>query len=412
MAGGVIALLFTLLHVWFALGCIENGTFRSIGDVVTVYRNWAINAVHGSIVGIDSPFVYPLAALVPILLALVGGTDPLGYAIAWMVLVWVADLAGLLFLLRKRDVAGVLGAAVWTIFLLCAGPISVGRIDSFTMPLLICGLVIAAARPAIASFLVTLAAWIKVWPAALVAVLVVRFPRAWRSIAAAAIGVSTLVAIIALVCGGLGQILSFLTAQNSRGIQVESPVATFFLWARHAGAPIDVHYDLDILTYQVHGPRTDLASSIMNPLLVLAMLTALVLGMIASRRGIWRSDSLAWLCLAVVAGLIAFNKVGSPQYVLWLAGPLVAGVMASWRRWVLPGVLALVIAFLTAVVYPYAYGSLIMGEVWMLWVISIRNALYLVLYLVALWHVIPRQSHAEREGHASARRASSRNAME
>ena len=85
-----------------------------------------------------------------------------------------------------------------------------------------------------------------------------------------------------------------------------------------------------ILTYQLRGPGSVIAAAIMTPLL------AIVVGRAARRR---RSRDPARdrgpaaccppLALAITTALILFNKVGSPQFVTWLAVPIVFGLVAS-----------------------------------------------------------------------------------
>ena len=53
------------------------------------------------------------------------------------------------------------------------GPIAVARIDSFTIPIAVIGMLLLATAPKVAGMLLTIAAWIKVWPAALIAAAVV-----------------------------------------------------------------------------------------------------------------------------------------------------------------------------------------------------------------------------------------------
>ena len=70
-------------------------------------------------------------------------------------------------LTRGRAVA--VAAWWWLGFLAVLGPIALARIDSITVPIALAGMLLLATRPRIAAVLLTIAAWIKVWPAALVA---------------------------------------------------------------------------------------------------------------------------------------------------------------------------------------------------------------------------------------------------
>lgn len=89
------------------------------------------------------------------------------------------------------------------------------------------------------------------------------------------------------------------------------------------------------------------------------------------------------LALAITTALIVFNKVGSPQYVTWLAVPIVFGLVTaatgrgpSFR---MPAVLVLVIAALTQAIYPFLYRELLLLQPLPIVLLDLRNLLYLVL---------------------------------
>ena len=63
----------------------------------------------------------------------------------------------------------------------------------------------------------------------------------------------------------------------------------------------------------------------------------LLIGIRAVRRGAPVTRILPELSLALVAAFIAFNKVGSPQYVTWLAAPVVIGLVYQGRGFRTPG---------------------------------------------------------------------------
>jgi hypothetical protein len=93
----------------------------------------------------------------------------------------------------------------------------------------------------------------------------------------------------------------------------------------------------------------------------------------------------AWASLALVTALIVCNKVGSPQFEVWLIAPvLLLGAMRA-PHWWRPAVLVTLIGALTQVIYPYWYGYLLNLSEWMLWVITVRN---LALLALMVWGVV------------------------
>ncbi len=373
---------FLLVHVAIAAFNLLDRTSNPIGDIRRVYFGWAQQSLDGTVVGIDTPFVYPILALPPMLASAALGWD--AYALTWMLIAVAADACAFAVLLHAARVvaeprrARVRAAWWWIAFLALLGPIALGRIDALTVPLALAGLLLLATRPALATALLTVGAWVKVWPAALVGAALVAL-GARRRILAAAAAVSVAVVFVALALGSGANVLSFITQQTGRGLQIESPVSTPFLWLAQAGGEASIYYDRDLLTFQVRGAGVDLAGALMTPLQAIAVLLVTLLGVRAIRGGAAARDLLPVLALALVVALIAFQKVGSPQFTCWIAAPIVLGLLTRGRRFAVPAVLGLVLALLTQVVYPVLYGLLLELSPALLTVLTLRNALWFVL---------------------------------
>jgi hypothetical protein len=383
---------FVIVH--FVLGMLGlYGPGLPLGDVTLVYRFWVENGLNADIwVGIDTLWVYPIVALVPMLVAYLFGPD--FYASTWLSFVMLVDAAAFAVMMgfgRERGLARV--GWWWLGFLLLLGPVALGRIDSITVPVAIVGMLVLSTAPRLAAVLLTAATWIKVWPAALIAAAIVALRTRW-TIAITALIASAAVAITGLALGAGTNLLSFITQQAGRGLQVESPIGTIWMWDAFASRSTRsiVYYDQAILTYQVVGPGAVTAAQIMTPLLAVVTAALLVLGAVATRRGVPALELLPPLTLAITTALILFNKVGSPQFVTWLAVPIVFGLTMSLtgrgRSFRVPVVLALVIAGLTQTIYPYLYSQLLGLDFTLLLVLSARNILYLVLLIWAVAAVV------------------------
>ncbi|MDH6180506.1 hypothetical protein M2152_000688 [Microbacteriaceae bacterium SG_E_30_P1] len=353
-----------------------------LGDVTLVYKFWMEQAFqNGFWVGIDSVWVYPILAILPMIGATALGFDL--YAVTWLWIVGILNAVAFGVLIgwgRRRDRS--VAAWWWIAFLLCLGPIAVGRIDSITVPVAIVAMLVVVARPLLGGALLAVAAWIKVWPAALVLACVIALRERARVVLGAVL-VTLVVLLGAIALGGGGSVLSFVTEQTGRGLQVEAPVSTIWMWMARAEVPGSlVYYDDDILTFQVLGPGSSAAAAIMTPLMAVAVAIVALLMIRAVRAGAHPSDLLAPGSLALVTALIAFNKVGSPQFVAWFAVPIIVGLVAHasgiGRSFAVPATLAVIIAALTQLIYPYFYGWLLALDVPMLSVITARNVLYFV----------------------------------
>lgn len=378
---------FVAVHFWLGLLALFAPGFP-LGDVVIVYKQWTDQIVMNDFwVGVDAPWVYPVVAIVPMLAAFALGPDL--YASTWISIVMLLNavaFAAITGWLSSRGRASV--AWWWLGFLVLLGPIAVARIDAVTVPLAIVGVLLLATRPTAAGIVLAVATWIKVWPAALVAAVVIA-SRHRRDVVVAAVGTSAAIIAIVLLFGGGANVFSFVTEQTGRGLQAEAPVSTVWLWAAALGAPDTyVYYDLDILTYQLVGAGVQVTAAVMTPVLAVAAAGVVALGVWAVRRGARADELLAPLALALVVTLIAFNKVGSPQFISWLAVPVVLGLATrlaggapSFRT---PAILVLVVAGLTQTFYPYLYTELLSLNPVLLVVITARN---LLLFVVLGWAV-------------------------
>ena len=367
-------LAFALVHGWLAWVCLFV-PHDGMKDVSVVYRQWVEQALDGGVViGIDTAWVYPVLAIVPMLVAAVFGTTH--YVAVWVALVIVLNAVAFAFAVTS---ARIRAAWWWLAFLVVLGPIALARIDAITVSLGIVGVLLLATRPRAAGTVLAIAAWVKVWPAVLIAAAIVTM-RSRGRILFSGVVVSVIVVTVALVLGSGARVFSFITEQTGRGLQVEAPVTTFWLWAAFAGQPgAGVYFDRQIITYQVTGAGVDVAAAVMTPLLVAVVAVILVLGFRAVRGGAPAAQVLPSLVLALVVAVIAVNKVGSPQFISWIAVPIVLGVATHGASFRTPAVLALMIAGLTQVIYPYLYGSLIELNPAMLVVLTVRNILEFVL---------------------------------
>ncbi len=379
---------FILAHLWLGLVNLF-GPGLPLGDVTIVYRFWADQVFIADFwVGVHSAWVYPILAIFPMLASDAFG--PTLYASTWLSMILMLDAVAFFVLTgRKRESRNAAAAWWWIIFLLLLGPISLGRIDSVTVPFAMVGVLFIATRPLLASFILTVAMWIKVWPGAIVVAMVIVLKERWRVIASTA-SLSALIVACALLFGSGIHILSFITQQTGRGLQVESPVSTIWLWQAFGGVSgTTVYYDQHILTWQVTGNGTGMASALMTPLMALVVVAVVLIAVLALRRGAETAPLLATLVLALVAALIAFNKVGSPQFISWLAVPIVLGLVTrrgGHRRWfVVPALMGLVAAGLTQLIYPYLYGWLLALNPIMLVVLTARN---LLVFAILGWAIV------------------------
>ena len=176
------------------------------------------------------------------------------------------------------------------------------------------------------------------------------------------------------------QIADFMTQQGDRGMQLEATFSTPWVWAAVLGlADSRIADNTAINSTEVYGPGVEVMASLMQPLLLMAVLIAAVLLIRALRRGADRARLVHAGSLLLTIVLIVFNKVGSPQFMVWLGPVIAVGLVHDWRVWRTPAVLAVLIGIATFLIYPLFYTALSHNNPFMAAVLTFRNALLVVL---------------------------------
>lgn len=389
---GVVApwCAFLLVHVIVAVsGWLLPS--QPMGDVVLVYEPWSTAALSGGpIVGVTETWVYPQLALVPMLVAKILSLPLIAvmgvsgaYLIAWAVMVTVLDAIAFAVLLgRSPSRPRRLAAWFWIAALLLLGPIAMYRIDAVTVPLAVIGGLWLTRRPALAAALLTVGAWIKIWPGALLlAALVAARSRMRMLLTAAAVTAGVIVLLLAL--GADSEILGFLTEQTGRGLQIEAVAATPFLWLAVAGSA-RIEYSYDILTFQIGAPGADAVSAVLTPVMVVLVVVITIVGAVKATRGASFSRLFPPLALSLVTDLIVVNKVGSPQFQTWLIAPAVLWLVLDRARAGVPAVIVLALCALTCLVYPLNYDALLRAEILPVAMLTLRNVLLIVALVVGI----------------------------
>jgi len=381
---------FLAVHIFIAwLGWVYPS--QPMGDVVLVYEPWSAAAISGgSVVGITEPWVYPQLALLPMLCAKVLSWPLIGlvgvsgaYLIAWAMLVTAVDAVAFGVLVGRSGSSSRRAAGwFWTAALLLLGPIAMYRIDAITVPLAVIAGYWLVKRPAIAAAILTIGAWIKIWPGALLIAAVIAARTRLRMLLTAAVLSGTIVVLLFLL-GADQHLFSFLTEQTGRGVQIEAVAATPFMWMAHFGAA-SIDYSFEILTFQIGASGVEVLAALLTPLMVLVTLAIAALGVAKATRGASFHRLMPPLALALVTTLIVTNKVGSPQFQLWLIAPVIVWIIFDRTRSGAAAGLVLVLCGLTCVIYPLTYDALLRAELLPLVLLTARNVLLIVLLAVCI----------------------------
>ncbi len=360
-----------------------------MGDVYNVYDPWSAQALTGAgVVGVTEEWVYPQLALAPMILAHAFAWIS-GYIVGWAILVTLVDAVAFAVLVGAARSAGRTTAAwFWLAYTALLGPVGLYRLDGFTVPLVLIACLWLVGRPWLASILMAVATWIKVWPAAVLAAALIAVRRRGAMIGGAvAVSVLTLAAIA--FAGGAEHAFGFLAEQSARGLQVEAVVGTPYLWGALLGLDgFWVYWDPGIVAFQVTGADIDPVIAAMTPILAVVAAAVALLGGWAAARGARFAALFPPLSLALVTALIVFNKVGSPQYLTWLIPPMALGLVIDRRRWVLPATVALVAALATQLVYPLLYDGILSPALLPVAILTFRNATLVALFVWMLVRLV------------------------
>lgn len=303
-------------------------------------------------------------------------------------------------LLYRRDNA--LGTLFWILFTGVQGAILLHRFDLLPAALVAVASLYALRLPRLAGGAIGLGAAIKLWPALLIGPLLapnpLRDPGARnRFIGFAVVGFG--LAAASLVTSGWTRSASPIGWQGDRGLQIESVPATplmvlrTFTHSQRWEIRLTEFNALEVVT----GPGIGTLLTLSNYLTVASVLLTVFLS-VRLVRNVTASDhrlheAMLLAVLTVVLVTVVVNKTLSPQYVVWLGGPVAALLVVQRSDWlqrhvrVLAAAL-LVVGGLTQATYPWlAYGIMAMpqGSGPETAVLVLRNLALVCLAGYALW---------------------------
>jgi hypothetical protein len=280
------------------------------------------------------------------------------YAVLFVAMMLAIDAAFLALLFRLGGHRQTTAVTLWLAAGPMMGPLAVTRFDLVPGVLAGAAVLLLATRPRLAAVFVVLGAAIKLWPAVLLPALAAPARTRWRVVVATLVsGIAVVAATVAL--GGVDRLLSPLTWQSDRGLQIESlPALPLMVAWAFVRDPWTVEFSR-FITSQVSGPGEQLLIGLATLATAAALVLMAALWLRAWRRGsLIGAETVGWIMLTTTGLLILTNKVFSPQYLLWLSPVAIAMVAVApradtgVRRFV---VLLLSVGILTQLIYPILY---------------------------------------------------------
>jgi uncharacterized membrane protein len=330
-----------------------------------VYLHYGYAIVHdGQIPYRDFAVEYPPGALPVFALPSLAGTAQYASIFAWLMAACGVALVVV--------VAGIRRGAAFYVALapVLAGSLILSRFDLW--PALLATGALAALlrdRDGLGWVLLGAAVGAKLWPLVLVPLALVWSVRRGRTkapLAGLAVTAAIFVPFAVIAPSGLW---SSLTGQFSRPLQIESLGAAVLTTFGHPGV-VTTHGSQNVTGHAVIGAGFGVAQ--------VAVLVALWVGF---ARGPMTRERLIRFAAAAVCAFVAFGKVLSPQFLIWLVPlvPLVAG-----RRGLAAASLLTAALVLTQVWFPQRYWGYV-DESHLAWVVLLRDLALVALVGVLAW---------------------------
>lgn len=341
-----------------------------------LYQGWAELIRGGSFPVNDDLYQYPPGAgLLFLSLDVIPGTFHrifLLAAISADILIFV-----LLLMAVKTRGSSWRGPWVWIIGGVLAGGLLYERFDVFPALAAVAALLVLS-RPFIFGLLVGVGAMVKVWPVLMLCAV------GRRHVLAATTGVITgMVGVLALAYLVASDPFGFLTGQVARGLQIEATPAVPILAAAQFGL-------LPVSVVDRYG-STEIESVASAAASWFAIGVGLVLiGTIVVRRLRGDLDSIPGpdVALASLLIFVAFNRVNSSQFFIWVAAIAAVVLLDRRSRMVIPVVLVFLSMLPVSQFLGSFYWALQAQNVEAVTLQSIRGALLLMSALLAWWYVV------------------------
>lgn len=368
------------------LGYIFSRNTDPLGDVSYYFRGMS-GTEAGAMSEYPAVSVWPLEALYGLLS--LGAVSERSFTIGFVVLLVLIDATFFLLILSSKAPGRLWAAGFWILFGPACANIFYVRLDLIP-GLLVAGAAFALSRhPRVASALLAVATAVKLWPGVLAAGLVGNARRlgTWVRVGVF-VGTLALLCLAVAVFSGPERLVSPLSYQDVRGLQIESIFATpFMVLATRGAGPWEAYY-ADSKSFEIFGPGVETAAHIAS----ICLYAVVALALLGAVRALFRPDpsprATRALWLLLVCAVICTNKVFSPQYLLWL-GPLLAICLlfhpADSLLRAIAGVV-LVMAVLGMAIYPFYYEALLEYtpiDVFPVVLLLVRNLLMLVCTLLA-----------------------------
>lgn len=314
---------------------------------------------------------------------LAGALNSVAFAFLFVASMLAVDAVFTAFLWRAGGRRISPAVTFWLVFVPAMGPIAYFRFDLVPAALTGTALLALVRRPRWTGALTAIGTALKLWPVVMLPVFLLR--RAGRrAVLLSFVVAGAVIGAAGLAIAGYSRLSSPVNWQAARGLQIESVPATPLMLAR----AVHPHgtWDIRVSRYK----STEIFGWGVHPMLLVS--TAITAAGLIGLAWLWLrchragtdSVTLGWLILAAATVLTVTNKTLSPQYILWLGGPVAALFVLAPRERLVRRAAALLVGLsvITQAIYPIYYAKLV-NVGWhtlpMTLLLALRNVLLILL---------------------------------
>lgn len=352
---------------------------------VQLYDHWAANLTYSYFILLeqDPRWQYPPLAAVIFLMGYLIAADTIGFVF----LALIADLLIFVLLIThgKRNLNSM-PALIWVLTPLVMGPILLGRFDVFPTLAAVFALLYVTSEKKFGA-VVAVGALLKVWPL----LLLLATPRGTFSRVATWFVVTFGIGSLLLSFWWNGNLLSFLSSQRSRGLQIESVGALpYQIW--NAG-PGNVASAVQFGAIDIIALGTGAVSLVLT-LVGIALIAVLIFWRVTGRL-----DSAVPADIALTGVLISIvtSRVLSPQYMVWVFGLLAVCAFQPQQKFRRILILIFTSSGIGQLIYPFLYEILLAGGKLAVAAHTVR-ILTLIWATVIMWQNLQRVARQSLKG--------------
>ncbi len=333
----------TLIAIGFLVACVAYLiAVHALGIETEVMRDRFWKNAEPLFNGVVPATEYPPLALVFIAIPRLFGSDPWGYEVAYVAMMYVFMVAGLCLVSRmaaslRRDRGRAMIA--YAVLVLLMLEFVLDRFDLIAMVLTLAAFVLFAERRTVPAFvLLAMGVLTKVYPAVFFPVMVLalaydrRYADAVKGLAAFVLTGAVAVAVCVLIDPGI--ITTFIDYNGDRPLQIESVAASLIypfsmlgltdVWIQGSSAD-------SFWSDNLRGAFPDALSEHLLAVTIVAVVAVWAAYTVLRHRS-GGDHGMALMSVTMLATLLVFlvmNKVFSSQYLIWLIAPLVMAMMTS-----------------------------------------------------------------------------------